>query len=298
MRDLVRRLLPSVVLQWYRQRKKEQRNKVLNELRIKGEVLTKNDLIQQFKAIGLASGDSLLVHASLSKIGFVENGAQTVVEALLESVGSEGNLLMPNSPNTSFQLDYIRNLKEFDVANDRSGLGAISEYFRKLPNAIRSAHPTEPVSCMGPDAEWFTSEHFGEITPYTSKSPFAKLSQKGGKILYLGVTLDNAGTNLHTLEDAVSDFPFPVYTQEVFEVNVRFPDDRVECMQTKVHNPVQSKERRCDGLIPLFIEKGVMQKVQIGQAESLLVDAKGMLEVMLEAYNKGGVTMYTPQGTK
>jgi aminoglycoside 3-N-acetyltransferase len=69
-------------------------------------------------------------------------------------------------------------------------------------------------------------------------------------------------------------------------------------MQTKVHNPVQSKERRCDGLIPLFIEKEVMQRVRIGQAESLLVDAKGMLEVMLEAYNERGVTMYTPQGTK
>jgi aminoglycoside 3-N-acetyltransferase len=225
-------LLPSVVLQWYRQRKKEQRNKVLNELRIKGEVLTKNDLIQQFKAIGISSGDSLLVHASLSKIGFIENGPQTVVEALLESVGQEGNLLMPNSPNTSFQLDYIRDLKVFDVVNDRSGLGAISEYFRKLPNAIRSAHPTEPVSCMGPDAEWFTADHFGELTPYTAKSPFAKLSQKGGKILYLGVTLDNAGTNLHTLEDAVSNFIYPVYFDELFKVDIRFPDGSVRSMQT------------------------------------------------------------------
>jgi aminoglycoside 3-N-acetyltransferase len=298
MRDLVRSLLPSFLLQWYRQRKKDLRNEELNELRIKGEVLTQNELKRQFQTIGICSGDSLLVHASLSKIGYVENGPETVVQALLDVVGSEGNLLMPNSPNTSFQLDYIRNLKEFDVTNDRSGLGAISEYFRKLPTAIRSAHPTEPVTCVGPDAKWFTSEHFGELTPYTSKSPFAKLSQKGGKILYLGVTLDNAGTNLHTLEDAVSDFPFPVYAQEVFEVNVRFPDGRVECMQTKVHNPVQSKERRCDGLIPLFIEKGVMKRVRIGQAESLLVDAKGMLEVMLEAYNERGVTMYTPQGTK
>ena len=298
MRGLIRRILPFFLLQWYRQRKKDRRNEELNELRKKGEVLTQHELKKQFQLIGISSGDSLLVHASLSKIGYVENGPQTVVEALLDVVGPEGNLLMPNSPNTSFQFDYIRNLKEFDVANDRSGLGAISEYFRTLPNAIRSAHPTEPVSCIGPDAEWFTSEHFGEITPYTSKSPFAKLSQKGGKILYLGVTLDNAGTNLHTLEDAVSNFPVPVYAQDIFEVNVRFPDGRVERMQTKVHNPIQSKERRCDGLIPLFIEKGVMQRVRIGQAESILVDAKGMLEVMLEAYSERGVTMYTPQGTK
>ena len=298
MRDLIRRLLPSSLLHWYRQRKKDIRNKELDALRVKGEVLTKNDLIQQFKAVGIASGDSLLVHASLSKIGFVENGPQTVVEALLEVVGQEGNLLMPNSPNTSFQLDYIRDLMVFDVLNDRSGLGAISEFFRKLPHAVRSAHPTEPVSCVGSDAEWFTADHFGELTPYTSKSPFAKLSQKGGKILYLGVTLDNAGTNLHTLEDAVSHFIYPVYSDELFMVDIRFPDGSVRSMQTKVHNPIQSKERRCDGLIPLFIEKGVMKKVRIGQADSLLVDAKGMLEVMIEAYHERGVTMYTPQGTK
>jgi hypothetical protein len=41
-----------------------------------------------------------------------------------------------------------------------------------------------------------------------------------------------------------------------------------------------------------------MKKVRIGQADSLLVDAKGMLEVMIEAYYERGVTMYTPHGTK
>jgi len=298
MRNFLRRLLPSFLLQWYRKRKKDLRNKELEDLRRKGDVLSKEALVEQLRSSGITTGDSLLVHASLSRIGFVENGAETVVEALLNVVGPDGNLLMPNSPNTSFQLDYIRNLNLFDVANDRSGLGAISEFFRKLPAAIRSAHPTEPVSCVGPDAEWFTSEHFGEITPYTSKSPFAKLSQKGGKILYLGVTLDNAGTNLHTLEDAVTDFAYPVYFDEIFQVEVKFPDGTLRKMKTKVHNPMQSKERRCDGLIPIFVEKGVMKQVRIGQADSLLVDAKGMLEVMLKEYKERGVTMYAPQGTK
>jgi len=298
MRNLVRKLTPQFFLNWYRSSKKKAVKAQLENDKSNGEIITKDDLIQQFKSIGLKDGDHLLVHSSLSKIGYVENGPKDVVEALLEVVGNQGNILMPNSPNAEYQLNYIQSLECFDVLNSPSKLGAISEYFRLLPNAIRSAHPTEPVSCIGPDAHYYTQEHFGELTPYTSKSPFFRISEKGGKILYLGVTFDNAGTNLHTLEDAVDNFKFPVYYPEIFEVNVCLENGDVLSMKTKVHNPEQSKKRKCDGLIPLFEQKGILKKVKIGKANALLVDAKGMLETMIEEYNQNGVTMYTPNGSE
>jgi aminoglycoside 3-N-acetyltransferase len=65
-----------------------------------------------------------------------------------------------------------------------------------------------------------------------------------------------------------------------------------------VHNPEQSKKRKCDGLIPLFEQKGILKKVKIGKANALLVDAKGLLETMIEEYNQNGVTMYTPNGSE
>ena len=203
---------------------------------------------------------------------------------------------MPNSPNASFQLDYIRQLDLFDVENSPSALGAISEWFRKLPNAVRSVHPTEPVSCIGPEANWFVSDHFGQLTPYNSNSPFSKVIQRKGKILYLGVTLSNAGTNLHTLEDAVDDFPYPVYAPEKFEVNVKFANRSTGTMETFVHNPEQSKKRKCDDLLPLFLQEGAVRKVDIFHAKSLLFDAEAMFNVMLNAYKDKGVTMYTPNG--
>lgn len=298
MRDLIRKLTPQFLLELYRKSKKNQRNKELEANREAGNVLTQDALEQDIRNCGITAGDTVLVHASLSKIGFVEGGPKTVVDALLNVIGSGGNLLMPTSPNAGLQLEYIQNLAVFDVAKDKSKLGAISEYFRTLPNCLRSAHPTEPVSCLGPDAEYFTSTHFGEETPYTSKSPFYKVSEKGGKILYLGVTLDNAGTNLHTLEDAVDDFKYPVYTEASFDVNVKFPEGSEKQMKTKVHNPEQSAKRKCDGLIPLFIDKGLLKEKKIGQARTLVVDAKSMLAVMIDEYKTNGVTMYTPQGEK
>lgn len=298
MRNLIRKLTPQFLLNWYRSSKKKAVKAQLESDKSKGEIITKEDLIRQFQSIGLKTGDHLLVHSSLSKIGFVENGPKDVVEALLEVVGEEGNILMPNSPNNEFQLNYIQTLNCFDVKNSPSKLGAISEYFRLLPNAIRSAHPTEPVSCIGPDANFYTKDHFGQLTPYTSKSPFYRISEKGGKILYLGVTFDNAGTNLHTLEDAIENFKFPVYYHEIFEVKIRLSSGEEVIMKTKVHNPEQSKKRKCDALIPMFEQKGILKKVKIGKANALLVDAKGLLATMIEEYNQNGVTMYTPNGSE
>ena len=296
MKNLIRKLIPFSFLERYRAYKKRRLNQKLIDDQKKGNIITKADLIKDLHSNGIQNGDTLLVHSSLSKIGYVENGAKDVVEALLDVVGEQGNLLMPNSPNAKFQIDYIKELDFFDVENAVSKLGSISEYFRKLPTAQRSAHPTEPVSCIGPDSEYFIGHHFGNQTPYNENSPFYRVSEKGGKILYLGVTFDNAGTNLHTIEDAIENFKYPVYYPEDFEVNVLFPNGTLRKMTTKVHNPEQSKKRKCDGLIPLLEKREALKKITIGNAPSLLVDAKLFFNVLIEEYHKNGVTMYTPNG--
>jgi len=253
-------------------------------------------LIRDFKNAGIIEGDTVLVHSSLSRIGYLEEGPKTFVDALLEIVGKKGNVLMPTSPNSVYQLNYIRNTPFFDVVNSPSKTGAITEYFRKHPDSKRSLHPTEPVSAIGPEAHYFTKDHFNQLTPYNDKSPFYRVSEKGGKILYVGVTLSMAGTNLHTLEDAV-DFKFPVYYDEIFEIDIIDEKGNRNKVKTKVHNPVFSKKRKCDDLIPLFIEKGVMKKQRVGEAETLVVDAKPFFDLMCQEYLENGVTMYTPNGS-
>lgn len=296
MRNFLRKITPGFALHWYRLRKKSKTNRLLQKSKEEGDILSKSDIVDDLRSIGIEEGDTLLVHSSMSKIGYLEHGPETIVSALLEVVGSKGNVLMPNSPNPMLQLDYIQKLKLFDVENSPSALGAITEFFRKLPEAKRSAHPTEPVSCIGPDSDYFVGDHFGCLTPYTDKSPFYRVAEKGGKILYIGVTLDNAGTSLHTLEDAVEDFKYPVYFKDTFIVDVKFKDGSTKQMETKVHNPEQSAKRKCDGLIPMFEKEGVLRHVKIGNADTLLLDAKGMFDCMLREYNEHGVTMYTPNG--
>lgn len=297
IRSLVRSLTPSFLLAFWRQRKKKQTRSLLEEQRLAGDVLNFEKIVTILHSIGLQQGDTVLVHASLSKMGFVEGGPKTIVDALIQVVGETGNILMPTSPNALLQLDYIRDVKVFDVLQSPSKLGALTEYFRTLPGVKRSAHPTEPVCAFGHDAVYLTEGHLGELTPYTSKSPFYRVAEKGGKILYLGVTLANAGTSLHLLEDAVN-FKYPVYFDEVFEVSIQLENNTTTSVKTKVHNPEYSKKRRCDELIPRFLEKNVCHEFQFGKAHSYIFDARRMLDQMISDYEQLGITMYTPKGNE
>lgn len=296
LKDFIRKCTPNFALNWNRKRKKVLRNNKLHEQQEKGEAITKSRLLENLTQIGIKQGDEVLVHSSLSRIGFLENGARTFIEALLEAVGSEGTILMPTSPNNVYQLNYIRNTPFFDVLNSPSKTGKITEVFRTWPLSKRSLHPTEPVSALGKKADYFIKDHFNQLTPYNERSPFYKISEQKGKILYVGVTLSMAGTNLHTLEDAVN-FKFPVYHQEEFDFEVIDENGNSHSIRTKVHDPEWSKKRKCDDLIPMFESKGVLKKVKIGEADTLLVDAEGFLSTMIEEYEKNGVTMYTPKGS-
>ena len=296
LKDVVRSLTPDFLLNLNRQRKKKNVNQSLDQQKSKGNVITESELVDNLLAIGVVKGDTLLVHSSLSKMGYLKDGPKTFVDALFTVVGETGNILMPTSSNAVFQLNYIQNTPFFDVINSPSKLGAITEYFRTLTNSVRSLNATEPVSAIGPLADYFTKDHFNQLTPYNAHSPFYKVGEQNGKILYIGVTLDNAGTSLHTLEDEIKDFKYPVYYPTIFDFMVIDKEGQYHKVKTKVHNPEWSKKRKCDGLIPGFESAGVLKKVKIGKADTLLVDANGFFKTMVNQYKAKGVTMYTPNG--
>lgn len=296
VKDFVRSITPSFALEAFRSAKKKQTRRQLAAQKAANEGLSLEQLVSELKAIGVTAGDTLLVHSSLSKLGYVEGGPATVVQALLNCLGAEGNLLFPTSPAAAAGKDHLEAQPFFDLLNTPSRMGAITEYFRKMEGVQRSFHPTEAVAAFGPDAVWLTQDHFGELTPYNSNSPFARVAQKRGKILMIGTTLDNSGTNLHTLEDAVDQFKYPVYDEKVYEVDMIDANGEQHRMKTKVHSKAMAARRRCDELLPLFERENVVSYGTVGAAKCLFLDAHRMLEVMIEQYEQNGITMYTPHG--
>ena len=100
LKNFALKYAPEFLLEWAKALKKDQRKKQLQQQQKNKTGITGQQLINDLKKIGIKQGDSVLVHSSLSKIGFVEGGAQTVVDALFEVIGENGTLLFPTFPAT------------------------------------------------------------------------------------------------------------------------------------------------------------------------------------------------------
>ena len=70
--------------------RKLKRRLELNQIKAKRPAVTQAQLLRDLAAMGLQQGDLLYVHSSLRALGFVEGGADTVIDALLEMVGPQG----------------------------------------------------------------------------------------------------------------------------------------------------------------------------------------------------------------
>ena len=183
------------------------------------QLVLKEDILNALKTVGLQAGQSVMVHTSLSSLGFVCGGAQPVIEALLETVGSEGTVMMPTQswknldPTAGVHWEepecWWQTIRDHWPAYDKditptNTMGAVAEMFRKWPGTLRSDHPARSVAAKGKYAAYLTQNHdlsniFGE------GSPIAKLYELDGYVLLIGVGYDK-NTSLH-LADVRATYP-------------------------------------------------------------------------------------------
>ncbi len=172
---------------------------------VSSRVVTKAAMVQALRATGIKEGELLVLHSGLSALGMVEGEApDTVIDALLEVLGPEGTLLMPTFVQSwlCFEKGPARNRKLVPFHEEAPLFtGAIPSAFRKRPGVIRSAHISHSVAGVGPLAEKCLLGHGATDAPVGPTSPWAKLHELGGKIVFLGAPL-SACTFLHYLEDA------------------------------------------------------------------------------------------------
>lgn len=171
-------------------------------------------------ALGIERGDSVMLHsASGSHYGFLGT-IEELTEVFLDAVGAEGNLLMVSLPYRTSSLQYLSNLKSFDVRKTPSMMGLVSEYFRRRADVVRSLSPSHPVLASGAKAEWIVAGHESCLYPCAHGTPFEKLATLDGKAVFFNVPFDTF-TFFHYLEHLVSaEMPFPLYTEQPFQVPV------------------------------------------------------------------------------
>jgi aminoglycoside 3-N-acetyltransferase len=185
---------------------------------------TRASLTADLRALGVAAGETLLVHSSLRALGWVCGGPVAVVQALLDALAPGGTLVMPTHtgdlsepahwsrpPVPEAWWPIIREtMPAFDprVTPTRS-MGAIVEVFRTWPGGLRSAHPQVSFAALGPQAEWITAGHaLGDALG--DSSPLGRIYALAGSVLLLGVGYGN-NTSFHLAEYRVAEYRVAEY---------------------------------------------------------------------------------------
>lgn len=174
---------------------------------------TINTLTDDLRNIGVKKGMTLLVHSSMSSIGWICGGAVPVIVAIEQVIGDEGTLIMPahsgdlsdpakweNPPVPEQWYETIRKTMPVfypDLTPTR-GVGVIPEVFRKQRSVIRSNHPQVSFAAWGKYAEHITEAHSLEYA-FGENSPLAKIYELDGYVLLIGIGHES-NTSLHLAE--------------------------------------------------------------------------------------------------
>lgn len=226
-------------------------------------MLTKSDLIAAFRAVGLAEGDLVLVHSALRKLGPVDGGADTVIDALLETVGPTGTVAVPTH---TFEIVGSRQ-PVFHQTLSPANVGVLTNVFRQRPNAVRNLHPTHSVAAIGPRAAEFVACP-DMTTPAAADSPYGKLRDWGGKVMIIGPGLERC-TFFHGCEQwagmpwAVSEHPMQVYSIDA--AGAIFP--------VKLHHHIVNTWDQYPKLEPYLVEIGALTIGKAGDCDLRLLDA-------------------------
>jgi aminoglycoside 3-N-acetyltransferase len=246
--------------------------------------LTAAAITRGLEQLGLPHGATVLVHSSLSALGWVAGGSQAVVMALVEAVGPSGTLVMPTHSgnltdpakwsNPPVPEDWWEPIRRETPAFDPSltptlYMGAIVECFRHLDGVRRSHHPTRSFAAVGPGAESIVGVHdlaegFGE------GSPLGHLYAADAWVLLLGVGHAN-NTSLH-LAEYRADYPGKEWIRQGSPMTVDGRTQWVEYLE--LDGDSSDFEALGDG----FAQTGVELQTRIGVGTVRLMRQRALVD--------------------
>jgi aminoglycoside 3-N-acetyltransferase len=246
-------------------------------------VVRKEDIKAALTRLGLKRGDAVGVHSSLSSFGYVEGGADAVIDALVETVGEWGNVVVStHSANLSedkrtpelMALGVSWLYKILPYSPDRTSVrtGMIPEAFRKRKGVVRGLHPSNSIAASGPKAEVLSEG-------------WHRLLEMDGSILLIGVGLDRCSA-LHLAEKRVClpDRILRKITPPKWFVE-KYPEEEWE-WDIGPYPDFAKLTQPC-------IERGIMKTTKVGEATLRLVNLRELIGLYVEYLEKNPDLFYS-----
>lgn len=241
----------------------------------------RTDLVNGLKQTGLCRGDIVFFQISHINLGSLECGGfelkanELLCSAMREVIGSEGTLLLP-----TYSLAFYRNA-DFDVKTTPSIEGAWSssleflEYFRHLPEVVRSADPIFSVAGLGPQAEQLLTQL--PNTSYGNDCLYERLLKAGAKISGIGVGLAEASF-IHYVEESLG---VPFRYKKLFTGRIA-QNGKLAKQGWILSVPIQAANGRPNGsyVEQVARSEGRCRVAQVGLGELVTIDCRSFYELL------------------
>ncbi len=247
-----------------------------------------HQICSALKSIGLPTNATVMVHSSLRSFGWINGGAQTVIEALVQSVGPEGNVMMTTL--TGSPALNVKNPPRFDVRQTPCWTGRIPEAFRQRPDALRSLHPTHSVAIIGPQKHELALDHQLSPTPCGKETPYFRLAERDGYVLLFGVDLESV-TLFHTVEE-LAEVPYHMQP-ELVDAVVIDSDGNEKIYRIGIHQ--YGTPRNFSIMEPRLEDAWVLKKGEVLDATTRLIRAMPLMELTLDALQRDPLVLVKKQ---
>lgn len=237
--------------------------------------------------LGLGKDDIVLVHSDLRALGPARElvklpncGADLIIDGFLETVGPGGLVIFPTFTKTYDLGEPVYTGLVFDPKETPSRVGSITNVFRCRPEAVRGTHPTHSVTAIGKRAAEFCVEP-KDGTTFDRRGPWGRMYDWDGWICWFG-TDNRTHTTVHVVEDWM-DLPYMEDRPAWVKGSTGQPM-KVNCRKA----PIGPRDfyRKDSKSHDLFDKKGVVRRVEIGDANVALMKVRECHGVLHEAIKR------------
>jgi aminoglycoside 3-N-acetyltransferase len=255
---------------------------------------SRGELARDFRKLGVAPGDVVMLHASVRSVGVIAGGPDEIHLALKDALGADGTLVMYAScPSYVDEIgrgnltpdeerEILEKLPAFDPLTARSQRdnGTLVEFLRTYPGSLVNHHVTRFVA-WGQQAAHLTSAQ-----PWHYAFGYGSLLDRfvalNGKILLLGCDHDTV-TFLHYAEHVVeipgkrvARFKVPIQ-----ESGTRVWRDMEEFDSSDAGAHPNWPPRFFARLVDTYLTQTGNAGGRVGDAESVLFESRALLDFAL-----------------